>query len=97
MYTEPQPLAPEKMRLTAIITTVILVIVFIALLFLFWHIQVVRNHHFKSLAMKNIHREKVLKHNLLLEMIMKVGIFKESISTLVRKLKMKQKESEEMI
>lgn len=61
MYIDQKPLTPEKVKRSSVAATIILVILFIGLLFLFWHIQILKNHQFKSLALKNIYREKRIK------------------------------------
>jgi penicillin-binding protein 2 len=61
MYTEKKQLSLEKMRVISFIFHGILILIFAALLFLFWNIQIINNIHFRSLAIKNIFQEIEIK------------------------------------
>jgi len=61
MYISRKKLSLDKIRMMSLVTNIVLIIFFIILLFTFWNIQIIKNHHFKSLAIRNISRKIRIK------------------------------------
>jgi penicillin-binding protein 2 len=57
MYIERRKLRPEDIKRVSLAANIIVVFIFIVLFFVFWNAQVLKNQHYKFLALQNIARE----------------------------------------
>ncbi len=61
MFIEKRKVSPQKIKRIPIIANIIIIVIFILLFFAFWHIQILRNHYYTTLATKNIEKEIEIK------------------------------------
>ena len=61
MFIEKRKVSPQKIKRISIIANIIIILIFILLLFAFWHIQILRNHYYTTLATQNIEKEIEIK------------------------------------
>lgn len=61
MYIERQKLSTEDKERISFVASIILIVIFVFLAFIFWNTQVLKNQHYKTLAMQNMVREIELK------------------------------------
>jgi len=54
MYIEKRKVSPENIRQLFIKINILVIIVFVALLFAFWSIQILKNQHYTTLSVQNI-------------------------------------------
>ncbi len=61
MFTEKHKLTKREIERISFIINIILAVLFIVLLFSFWHIQVLKKHHYTELANRNITKDIDIK------------------------------------
>jgi penicillin-binding protein 2 len=61
MFIENRKVSPQKIKRIPIIANIIIIVIFILLFFAFWHIQILRNYYYTTLATKNIEKEIEIK------------------------------------
>ena len=61
MYIERQKLSTEDKERISFVASIFLIVIFVFLAFIFWNAQVLKNQHYKTLALQNMVREIELK------------------------------------
>jgi penicillin-binding protein 2 len=61
MFIEKRKVSPQKIKRISVIANIIVILIFILLFFAFWHIQILRNHYYTTLATQNIEKEIEIK------------------------------------
>jgi len=61
MFIEKRKVTLQKIKRISIIANIIIILIFILLFFAFWHIQILRNYYYTTLATQNIEKEIEIK------------------------------------